>query len=68
MPKGAGNNGWSLKMEHGGAAVVQIAVPLRYMHSPVEVIDLKDVDSVTDLVVSAVLGLDDSFGLLPEQP
>ena len=68
VPKGAGNNGWSLKMEHGGAAVVQIAVPLRYMHSPVEVIDLKDVDSVTDLVVAAVLGLDDAFELLPEQP
>jgi endoglucanase len=68
VPKGMGNNGWALKMEHGGAAVVQIAIPLRYMHSPVEVIDLKDVDSVTDLVVAAVLDLDDSFELLPEQP
>ena len=47
---------------------MQIAIPLRYMHSPVEVIDLKDVDSVTDLVVAAVLDLDDSFELLPEQP
>ena len=68
VPKGTGNNGWSLKLEHGGAAVAQIAIPLRYMHSPVEVIDLKDVDSVTDLVTAAVLGLDDSFELLPEQP
>ena len=68
VPKGTGNNGWSLKLEHGGAAVAQIAIPLRYMHSPVEVIDLKDVDSVSDLVTAAVLGLDDSFGLLPEQP
>ena len=68
VPKGAGNNGWAMKMEHGGAAVVQIAVPLRYMHSPVEVIDLRDLDSVTDLVVASVMGLDDSFPLLPEQP
>ena len=68
VPKGTGNNGWSLKLEHGGAAVAQIAIPLRYMHSPVEVIDLKDVDSVSDLVTAAVLGLDDSFELLPEQP
>ena len=57
-----------MKMEHGGAAVVQIAVPLRYMHSPVEVIDLKDVESVSELVVASVMGLDDSFPLLPEQP
>ena len=68
VPQGAGNNGWAMKMEHGGAAVVQIAVPLRYMHSPVEVIDLKDLDCVTDLVVESVMGLDDSFPLLPEQP
>ena len=68
VPKGAGNNGWAMKMEHGGAAVVQIAVPLRYMHSPVEVIDLKDVESVSELVVASVMGLDDSFPLLPEQP
>lgn len=68
VPKGAGNNGWSMKMEHGGCAVVQIAIPLRYMHSPVEVIDLKDVDSVIDLVVASVQGIDDSFDLLPEQP
>ena len=68
VPKGAGNNGWALKMEHGGAAVVQIAIPLRYMHSPVEVIDLTDVENVVTLVVAAVMGLDDSFNLLPEQP
>ena len=68
VPKGAGNNGWAMKMEHGGAAVVQIAVPLRYMHSPVEVIDLKDVESVSELVVASVMGLDESFPLLPEQP
>ena len=68
VPKGAGNNGWSLKMERGGAAVVQLGIPLRYMHSPVEVIDLKDLDSVTDLTVAAVRGLSDDFDLLPEQP
>lgn len=68
VAKGAGNNGWAHKLEHGGAAVVQIAIPLRYMHSPVETIDLDDVDSVVDLVFHSVGSLDDSFNLLPEQP
>ncbi len=68
VPKGAGNNAWALKMERGGAAVVQIAVPLRYMHSPVEVIDLADVQSVVDLTAAAVRRLSDDMELLPEQP
>ena len=68
VPKGAGNNGWAMKMERGGTAVAQIAVPLRYMHSPVEVLDLKDVDSVIDLTASAIQSLTDDFNLLPEQP
>ena len=68
VPKGAGNNGWAMKMERGGTAVAQIAVPLRYMHSPVDVLDLKDVDSVIDLTASAIQALTDDFNLLPEQP
>jgi endoglucanase len=68
VPKGMGNNGWALKMEHGGAAVVQIAVPLRYMHTPVEVADLKDIESVIDLSVAAISSLKADFNLLPAQP
>ncbi len=68
VPKGTGNNGWALKMEHGGAAVVQIAVPLRYMHTPVEVADLKDIESVIDLSVAAISSLKADFNLLPAQP
>ena len=68
VPKGTGNNGWAIKTERGGVPVVQIAVPLRYMHSPVEVIDLTDMESVVRLVAAAVSRLDDNFPLLPEQP
>lgn len=68
VPKCAGNNGWALKMERGGAAVVQIAIPLRYMHSPVEVADLTDVASAIETTAAAVAALDDDFPLLPEQP
>ena len=68
VPKGMGNNGWALKMEHGGAAVVQIAVPLRYMHTPVEVADINDIESVIDLTAAAISSLAPNFNLLPEQP
>lgn len=65
VPRGSGNNGYALKMERGGAAVLQFGIPLRYMHSPVEVIDMKDVQSVIDLTVETVLGLSDDFELVP---
>ncbi|MBQ7191116.1 MAG: hypothetical protein IJR99_17060 [Kiritimatiellae bacterium] len=68
VPKGTGNNGWAIKTERGGVPVVQIAVPLRYMHSPVEVIDLTDMESIIRLVSASVNRLDDNFPLLPEQP
>jgi len=68
IPKGSTNNGWSLKLQHGGAAVVQIAIPLRYMHSPVEVADLTDIASVIDLTATAIAALPADFNLLPPQP
>lgn len=68
VPKGTGNNGWALKLERGGAAVVQIGIPLRYMHTPVEVVDSKDIESVIKLVVDGVSSLPHDFELLPQQP
>lgn len=68
VPKGAGNNAWAMKLERGGVAVAQVAVPLRYMHSPVEVVDLSDVDAVIELTTRAIQDLPDDFDLLPEQP
>ena len=57
-----------MRLQRGGAATAVVAVPLRYMHSPVEVIDLRDAANAAALVASAVKSLDDSFPLLPEQP
>ena len=67
-PRGTGTCEWAMRLERGGAAVAQISIPLRYMHSPVEVIDLNDVAAVIELVAKGVGALDDGFPLLPEQP
>ena len=67
-PRGTGTCAWAMRLERGGAAVAQISIPLRYMHSPVEVIDLNDVAAVIELVAKGVGALDDGFQLLPEQP
>jgi len=67
-PRGTGTCAWAMRLERGGAAVQQISIPLRYMHSPVEVLDLKDVAGSIELVAAAVGAMDDGFNLLPEQP
>ena len=66
--KGSGTCAWAMRMERGGAAVAQLSIPLRYMHSPVEVLDLTDVAAVIELTAKGVGALDDGFPLLPEQP
>jgi len=49
-----------------GIASALISTPMRYMHSPVEMVSLNDVQSVVDIMVETVLSLaaDESFRLL----
>ncbi len=47
----------------GGAAMAVIGIPNRYMHSPNEVISLKDLDAAVQLISEFVLSLDDRFSL-----
>ncbi len=65
--RAAGNNAYSLRMQ-GGAAVALISIPLRYMHSPVEVVDLKDVEAIVDLLTLALHQMNDTLELRPAQP
>jgi len=46
-----------------GAATAVIGIPNRYMHSPNEVISLKDLDTAVKLITEFVLSLDDKFKL-----
>ncbi len=66
--RGTGNNGWAMRMQRGGCPTSVVAVPLRYMHSPVEVIDLDDAANTAAIVAAAVRRIDDFFPFLPEQP
>ena len=43
------------------AAVVQIAVPLRYMHSPAECVDLEDIRLCAELVAAFALAGPDAM-------
>lgn len=48
----------SIYHQNGGIPSALISLPLRYMHSPVEIASLKDVNSVIDLMVNTVKSLE----------
>ncbi|MEI6210983.1 MAG: M42 family peptidase [bacterium] len=55
--RGNGTNAWPMRMSRSGAAVGLISIPLRYMHSPVEVLSLRDVEQSIDLLVATLLAI-----------
>jgi len=49
---------------NSGSATAVIGIPNRYMHSPNEVISLKDLDSTVKLLTAFILALEDDFPLI----
>jgi endoglucanase len=50
LSKPASNDGSALQLSRGGLATGIISIPNRYMHSPVEVVSLSDVDQAAWLI------------------
>jgi endoglucanase len=49
-PRGTGTDANAIQLCRGGAAAGLISIPNRYMHTPVEVISLKDMDACIKLL------------------
>ncbi|QGJ72322.1 Aminopeptidase YsdC [Planctomycetales bacterium 10988] len=52
-----------LQVNRGGVATALVSIPLRYMHTPVEIISLKDLDSAAELLACTIAEMkpDDNF-------
>lgn len=50
-PRGTGTDANAIQLCRGGAAAALLSIPNRYMHTPVEVISLKDMDAAVKLLV-----------------
>lgn len=57
-PRPTGTDARAIQMGRGGVATGLISVPLRYMHTPSEVVDLEDVERCVQLLVEFALGLE----------
>jgi endoglucanase len=50
-PRPTGTDARAMQMARGGVATGLISVPLRYMHTPSEMVDLADVEATVKLLV-----------------
>ncbi len=50
-PRATGTDANAMQLVRGGAAVGLISIPNRYMHTPVEVVSLSDIDNIIKLLV-----------------
>lgn len=65
LNRGASNDGNALQLTRAGVATGIVGLPLRYMHSAVEVIALSDLDNAADLLAEFVLSLDTEADFTP---
>jgi endoglucanase len=56
-PRPTGTDARAIQMARGGVATGLVSIPLRYMHTPSELVDLNDVEQTVRLLVAFALGL-----------
>ena len=57
-PRPTGTDARALQVGRGGVATGLVSIPLRYMHTPSEVVDLEDVENCVKLLVEYALSLE----------
>jgi endoglucanase len=57
LPRAASNDANALQLTRGGVATGIVAIPNRYMHSPVEVVSLTDLENAAKLIARFCLSL-----------
>ena len=64
-PGVTGTDAGQMQVQRGGRATGLVSLPLRYMHTPTEVISLSDVDACIKLLVRFVRDLDEDVSFVP---
>lgn len=57
-PRPTGTDARAIQMTRGGVATGLVSVPLRYMHTPSEVVDLEDIERTVQLLVAFAKSLE----------
>lgn len=62
-PGATGTDADAIHSQKSGVATAVLSIPNRYMHSPIEMIDLRDLDNAVKLLTEFVKRLDEDFDL-----
>ncbi|MCD6581830.1 MAG: M42 family metallopeptidase [Desulfuromusa sp.] len=66
VPRATGTDANVMQLSRGGVATALLAIPLRYMHTPVETLSLSDLDQAIKLLVAVVKRIDGDFSFIPK--
>jgi tetrahedral aminopeptidase len=61
LPGHTGTDAWAIQVSRQGVPTALLSIPLRNMHSPVETLDLADVERTARLLAHFIAGLDAGF-------
>lgn len=65
LNKAASNDANTMQLSRGGVATGLVAIPNRYMHSPVEVVSLNDLENAAELIARFCLSIDETSDFTP---
>lgn len=58
----SGTNGWGMQISREGVATSVLSLPLKYMHTPIEVLALEDLEAVAKLLAAFAENLGEEAG------
>jgi endoglucanase len=64
-PRGTGTDANAMQLSRGGVATALVGIPNRYMHTPVELVSLTDVENAAKLVAEWVCSLKPNANFIP---
>jgi endoglucanase len=64
-PSATGTDANYAQIARGGRATALVSIPNRYMHTPTEVVSLRDLDACVKILTQFVLDLDGEIDLIP---
>ena len=65
ISKAASNDANAMQLSRGGVATGLVAIPNRYMHSPVEIASLTDMEGAAELIAQFCLAVDEESDFTP---
>lgn len=61
IPGASGTDAWAIQVAREGIPTALLGLPIRSMHSPVETVDLRDIERAGRLLAQFIAALDDDF-------